>query len=91
MDTFEKRLVGFGIIAITTLSILTILASVNQVQAPSGRRWPVFSGMDLPLVNILDQNGYYATLSCKVTTFDNDAYTYTLSCGDAPTVVQIGK
>lgn len=89
MDTTEKRLVGFAIIAITTLAILTILSPT--VNAPSGRRWPVTTGMELPLVNILDQNGYYATLSCKVTSFDNIAHTYVFSCGDAPAVIQVGN
>jgi len=89
MDTFEKRLIGFAIIAITTLSILTILAPANQAQAPGSRRWPVTTGMNLPLVNILDENGYYASLSCKVTSFNNEAHTYNLSCADPPEYVTV--
>ena len=56
MDTFEKRLIGFAIIAISVLSILIVLAPNHSAYAPGSRRWPVTTGMNLPLVNILDEN-----------------------------------
>jgi hypothetical protein len=89
MDTFEKRLIGFAIIAISVLSILIVLAPNHSVYAPGSRRWPVNTGMNLPLVNILDENGYYASLSCKVTSFNNEAHTYNLSCSDPPEYVTV--
>ena len=63
----------------------------QDVAAPNGRRWPVTTGMILPMVNILDENGYYATLSCTVTSFNDAAHTYNLACGDAPTVITVGS
>ena len=78
-----------GIVALMAVGV--VAEATMDVYAPSGRRWPVFTGMELPLVSILDENGYYATLACTVGTFDNEAHTYTLNCGDAPTVIQVGK
>ena len=91
-DRTDKALVIFGMVAISTLIILTAIKDItNPAFAPSGRRWPVNTGMHLPLVNILDENGYYASLSCTVTSFNNEAHTYNLSCGDAPAVITIGS
>jgi hypothetical protein len=91
-DRTDKALITFGMIAISTLIILTAIKDItNPAAAPSGRRWPVNTGMHLPLVNILDENGYYATLACTVTSFNNEAHSYNLSCGDAPAVIQVGN
>lgn len=90
MDTFEKKLVVLAFVLITALTIMTIYADIHKsAYAPNGRRWPVTTGMELPLVNIVDENGYYATLACKVTSFNNQAHQYNLSCGDAPEYVTI--
>jgi len=70
---------------------LSIIATAMNAEAPGSRRWPVTTGMSLPMVNILDENGYYATLSCTVTSFNNEAHTYNLACGDAPAVITVGQ
>ena len=91
-DRTDKALVVFGIIAISTLIILTLIKDVtNPVFAPSGRRWPVTTGMNLPLVNILDENGYYAALSCKVASFNDHMHTYNLACTNAPDYIEINQ
>ena len=90
----DKGVIVFAILFMVGITITawayTIVFS-QQAAAPNGRRWPVTTGMVLPMVNILDENGYYATLACTVTSFNNEAHTYNLSCGDAPTVIQVGQ
>ena len=34
-----------------------VVTETLDVYAPSSRRWPVTTGMELPLVKILDENG----------------------------------
>ena len=85
-----KYLTAMALVAMATLG-LSVVAVAMDVYAPSGRRWPVTTGMELPLVNIVDENGYYATLACKVTSFDNDAHTYVFACGDAPAYITVGR
>jgi len=86
----------YGLIAIALSSVLAvhIVAEAMDVYAPSSRRWPVNTGMELPMVTILDENGYYATLKCTVSDFNQDnveKYTYDLSCTDAPPVITVGS
>jgi len=90
----DKGVIVFAIIAMVGITFTAWAYSIlfsNPAFAPSGRRWPVTTGMNLPLVNILDENGYYATLACTVTSFNNEAHSYNLACGDAPAVITVGS
>ena len=88
MDSRQKgALIAIFVFASVTWMTVQVF---QDVAAPTGRRWPVTTGMNLPMVNILDENGYYATLSCTVTSFDDEAHTYSLACGDAPAVITVG-
>ena len=92
MKDSDKGFVVFCIIAAIGFSILSMAWNIvlfHKVEAPGSRRWPVTTGMNLPLVNILDENGYYASLSCKVTSFNNEAHTYNHSCSDPPEYVTV--
>ena len=93
MKDSDKGVVVFAVIATIAFSVLAwaYMIALNPAAAPNGRRWPVTTGMELPMVNILDENGYYSTLACKVTAFDNDAHTYVFACGDAPAVITVGQ
>ena len=92
MKDSDKGVVVFAILFMLGITVTAWAYEIlynNPAFAPSGRRWPVTTGMHLPLVNIVDENGYYATLACKVTSFNNEAHTYNLSCGDAPEYVTV--
>lgn len=84
-----------GIVLSATMAFFVITEAMD-LYAPSGRRWPVMTGMELPMVTILDENGYYATLSCTVTAFDDKAdnkatHTFDMTCGYAPEVINVGS
>ena len=77
-------------LGLSAVLAMAVLAEAMNVYAPSGRRWPVTTGMVLPMVTILDENGYYATLACTVSSFNDAAHTYNLACTNAPDVITVG-
>jgi hypothetical protein len=50
------------------MSVMTfyVVTETLDVHDPNRRRWSVTTGMESTLTNILDENGYYTTFSCKV-------------------------
>lgn len=93
MQTQYKVLVAVVLVFST---IFFIIVEAQDSYAPRSRRWPVMTGMELPMVTILDENGYYATLSCTVTGFDDKAdnkatHTFDMNCRYAPEVINVGK
>lgn len=84
----EMKYIAIALVATLGLSVIAV---AMDTYAPNGRRWPVTTGMHLPLVTIIDENGYYANLACTVTSFNNDAHTYNLACGDAPAYITVNQ
>lgn len=94
MQTQHKVIIASVLIA--TMALFVVVEAMQDAYAPRSRRWPVMTGMELPMVTILDENGYYATLSCTVTGFndkgDNKAtHTFDMNCQYAPEVITVGK
>lgn len=91
----STKVILAGIVLMATMAFFVVTEAMD-LYAPSSRRWPVMTGMELPLVTIVDENGYYANLQCTVTGFDDKAdnkatHTFDMTCGYAPEVITVGK